>query len=36
MNKKWKGCGSSRTLSSVICEPAPPLQCPSGDVFIAE
>ena len=36
MNKKWEGCGSSRTLSSVICEPAPPLQCPSGDVFIAE
>ena len=26
MNKKWEGCGSSRTLSSVICEPAPPLQ----------
>ena len=33
MNKKWEGCGSSRTLSSVICEPAPPLQCPSADVF---
>ena len=33
MNKKWEGCGSSRTLNSVICEPAPPLQCPSADVF---
>ena len=33
MNKKWESCGSSRTLNSVICEPAPPLQCPSADVF---
>ena len=33
INKKWEGCDSSRTLSSVICEPAPPLQCPSPDVF---
>ena len=33
MNKEWEGCGSSRTLNSVICEPAPPLQCPSADVF---
>ena len=33
INKKWEGCGSSHTLSGVICEPAPPLQCPSADVF---
>ena len=33
MNKKWEGCGSSRTLSGVICESAPPLQYPSADVF---
>ena len=33
MNKKWEGWGSSRTLSSVTCEPAPPLQCTSADVF---
>ena len=33
MNKKWEGCGTSRTLNSVICEPAPPLQYPSADVF---
>ena len=33
MNKKWEGCGSSRTLNRAICEPAPPLQCPSADVF---
>ena len=33
MNKKWEGCRSSHTLSNAICEQAPPLQCPSADVF---
>ena len=33
MNKKWEGCGSSRTLSNMICEPVPPLECPNEDLF---
>ena len=32
MNRKWEGCGSSTTLSNVICEPVPPL-CPEEDQF---
>ena len=27
VNKKWEGCGSSSTVSNLICEPAPPLNC---------
>ena len=34
MNKKWEGCRSSRTLSNMICEPAPPLECPNEKLFI--
>ena len=33
MNRKWEGCGSSTTLSNVICEPVPPLDCPEEDQF---
>ena len=33
MNRKWEGCGSSRTLSNVICESVPPLDCPEEDQF---
>ena len=33
-NKKWGGCGSSRTVSSLICEPVRPLDCPKEDQFI--
>ena len=33
MNKKWEGCGSSRTLSNIICEPVPTLECPNEDLF---
>ena len=25
MNKKWKGCCSSRNVSNLICEPVPPI-----------
>ena len=34
MNKKWEGCGSSRTLSNMIGEPVPPLECPNEKLFI--
>ena len=34
MNKKWEGCRSSRTLSNMICEPVPPLECPNEKLFI--
>ena len=27
MNKKCKDCGGSRTLSNMIFEPVPPLEC---------
>ena len=33
-NKKWGGCGSSRAVSSLICEPVRPLDCPKEDQFI--
>ena len=32
MNKKWEGC--SRTVSNLISEPVPPLDCPKEDQFI--
>ena len=34
MNKKLEGCGSSKTVSNLICEPVPPLDCPKEDQFI--
>ena len=34
MNKKWEGCDSSRTLSNMIGEPVPPLECPNEKLFI--
>ena len=33
VNKRWEDCGSSRTLSNMICEPVPPLECPNEDLF---
>ena len=33
MNCKWEGCGSSRTVSDVICEKSPPTPCPDGDII---
>ena len=32
MNKKWKDCGGSRTLSNMIFEPVPPLECLNADL----
>ena len=32
MNKKWKDCGGSKTLSNMIFEPVPPLECLNADL----
>ena len=33
INRKWEGCGSSKTVSDVIYEKSPPISCPDGDII---